>query len=112
MLNSKSKVNAIYLTFGKQPGFSIRIINHKSQKIDNTMLDIYKIVIIAFFITDKINRVKFFEKIFLVINIILKVVFGMSFLIFSTQILISPIKSSNKELMLPEKYSQLLGTSS
>ena len=47
------------------------------------MLDIYKIVIAAFSITNKANQVKFFEKTFLLANISLKVIFGMLFLILS-----------------------------
>ena len=38
------------------------------------MLDIYKMVVIAFLVTDKANQVRFFEKTFLVANISPKVV--------------------------------------
>ena len=40
-------------------------------------------VVVAFSITDKANRVRFFEKTFLVANVSLKVVLGMPFLILS-----------------------------
>lgn len=43
------------------------------------MLDIYKIVIIAFLITDQANQVKFFEKLLLMTNINRKIVFKMFF---------------------------------
>ena len=47
------------------------------------MLDIYKIVVAAFLMTDKVNRVKFFEETFLMANISLEVVFEMFFFILS-----------------------------
>ena len=47
------------------------------------MLDIYKIVVAAFLMTDKANWIRFFKKVFLVANISPKVVFGMLFLILS-----------------------------
>ena len=43
------------------------------------MLYIYGMVIAAFSMTDKANRVRFFEEIFLVANVSLEVVFGMPF---------------------------------
>ena len=53
------------------------------QKINGTMLDTYGIVVAAFLVTDKVNRVRFFEETFLVANIHLKVVFRILFLILS-----------------------------
>ena len=47
------------------------------------MLDTFKIVVSAFSVVDKRNRVKFFKDTFLVANITPKVVFGMLFLILS-----------------------------
>ena len=47
------------------------------------MLDTIEIVIAAFLMTDKANWVRFFEKIFLMANIGLKVVFGIFFLTLS-----------------------------
>ena len=37
-------------------------------------------ILTAFSVLDKVNHVRFFEEIFLVANISLKVIFGMSFL--------------------------------
>ena len=47
------------------------------------MLDTYKIVIAAFLMSDKANRVKFFEETFLVANVSLELVFEISFLTLS-----------------------------
>ena len=76
LIGSKSEVNVIYLTFVKELRLLIRPTDIGVQKIDSTMLDTYKIVIVAFLMTDKANRVKFFEKIFLVPNGSPKIVFG------------------------------------
>ena len=45
------------------------------------MQNIYEMVVEAFLMTDKANRVKFFEKTFLIANVSLEVVFGILFLI-------------------------------
>ena len=47
------------------------------------MLDTYGMVVAAFLVTDKANRVKFFKETFLVANVSPEIVFGMLFLIFS-----------------------------
>ena len=47
------------------------------------MLDTYEIVVIAFLLTDKANRIKFFEKTFLVTNVSLKAIIRMLFLTLS-----------------------------
>lgn len=45
------------------------------------MLDIYKMVVIAYLVTDQANQVWFFKKTFLMANVSLKVVFEIPFLI-------------------------------
>ena len=44
------------------------------------MLDIYKIIVMAFLVINKANEIRFFEKIFLMANISLKLVFRIFFL--------------------------------
>ena len=83
MINSKSEVNAIHPTFAKQLGLSIRPTKIGAQKIDGITLDTYKMVVAAFPVKNKANRVRFFEEIFLVANVSPKVVFGMLFLTLS-----------------------------
>ena len=51
--------------------------------MDGTMLETYRMVVAAFSVEDKANRVRFFEETFLVANVSLKVVFGMPFLTLS-----------------------------
>ena len=78
--DSDSKINAIYLIFASKLGFSIRPTNVGVQKIDGTTLDTFEIVVAAFLMTDKANRVKFFKKTFLIANVSPEIVLGMLFL--------------------------------
>ena len=84
LLDLGSKVNAINPIFTKEPGFPIKPTDVGMQKIDGIMLDTNGIVVVAFLMIDKTNRVKFFEKTFLVANISLKVVLGMLFFTLSS----------------------------
>lgn len=84
LYNSNSEVNTIYLTFAQELGFSIRSTDIRAQKIDNTMLDTYRIIFAAFLVTDKVNQIRFFEQTFLVTNVCLEVVFGIFFLILNS----------------------------
>ena len=81
LFDSGSEVNAIYPTFAQELGFSIRSMDVGVQKINNITLDTYGIVVAAFSVTNKANQVRFLEETFLIANISLEVVFGMSFLI-------------------------------
>ena len=83
MIDSRSEINAIHLSFVKQLSFPIRPIDVRAQKIDGTTLDTYEMVVAAFSVVDKANRVRFFEETFLVTNVSPKVVLGMFFLTLS-----------------------------
>ena len=80
LFNSDNKVNAIHLTFTKELGLFIRDTDLGAQKIDSNILDTYEIVLAAYLVMDKVNRVRFFKETFLVANISPKAVFGMFFL--------------------------------
>ena len=79
LVDSESEFNAIHLTFAKQLGLPIRPTDVRAQKIDGTILDNYEMVVADFSVEEKANQVGFFEKTFLVANVSLKVVPGMSF---------------------------------
>ena len=83
LIDSRSKINIIHLSFVKKLSLSIGPVKVGAQKIDVTMLDTYKMVIVAFSIMDKENRIKFFEETFLVANVSPEVVFGIPFLTLS-----------------------------
>ena len=83
LIDLRSEVNAVHPSFAKQLGLPIRQIDVGAQKIDGTMLDTHGMVVAAFLVVDKANRVKFFEETFLVANVSPEVVLGMPFLTFS-----------------------------
>ena len=80
LINSRSEVNAIYPTFAKQLGLPIGPTNIRAQKINSTILDTHGIVVAAFSVVDKANRVKLFEETFLIANVSPEVVLGILFL--------------------------------
>ncbi len=69
--------------FASQLGFKIRKINFGTKKIDDTILETYRIVISTFFILDNDNRERFFEESFLLADVKPDVVFRMFFLTMS-----------------------------
>ena len=83
LFNSGSEVNAIHPTFTQELGLPIRPTDIGAQKIDGTILETYKMVITAFSVMEKVNRVRFFEETFLVANVSLEIVLGMPFLTLS-----------------------------
>ena len=84
LFDSGSKVNTIYLTFVQELGLSIRPTDVGAQKINGITLDTYGIVVATFSMTDKTNRVRFFEETFLVANVNPEIVFGMLFFTLSS----------------------------
>ena len=78
-----SKVNAIYPTLAKELALPIKPTEVGAQKILGTILNTFEIVVAAFSMANKANRVWFFEETFWMANISLKVVFGMLFLTLS-----------------------------
>lgn len=84
LLDSKNKVKTIYPIFSKELSLSIQPIDIEAEKINNTTLDHYDMVVAAFSITDKANYIKFFEEIFKMANISLEIVLKMLFFISKT----------------------------
>ena len=82
-LDLDSKVNTIHLTFAEKLGLVVQTTNVSAQKIDGTTLKTYKMMVAAFSITDQANRVRFFEKTFLVANVSPDMILEMLFLILS-----------------------------
>ncbi len=58
-------------------------MNVIAQKIDDTTLEIYRMVVSIFSILDKDGKVRFFEESFLLADIKLHIIFWMSFLTMS-----------------------------
>lgn len=70
----------IILAYAAKLGLSIWKTSVKAQKIDATALKIYGMVMPRFSIQNSLKRVWFFEKTFLLANINIKIILGMSFL--------------------------------
>ena len=83
LLDSGSEVNAMYPAFAKRLGLMVRATNVGAQKIDCTILETYGMVVAAFSVTDQADRVRFFEKTFLVANVSPDVVLEIPFLTLS-----------------------------
>ena len=83
LLDSENEVNAVHPAFAKELGLPIRPTDVGAQKIDGTTLKSYRMVVAAFSVEDKANRVRFFEETFLVANVSPEVVLGMPFLTLS-----------------------------
>lgn len=78
-----SEVNVITLTFVAELGFVIEKIDVGAQKIDSSPLVTYGMVLAGFSVSNKLEKVWFFEKTFLLANTNMEVVLKMFFLIFS-----------------------------
>ena len=59
--------------------FKIQKTNIRAQKIDSIILKTYGIIVFIFFILNKDNKVRFFEKSFLLANIKLDIILGILF---------------------------------
>ena len=79
LLDSDSEVNVMHPAFLERLGFVVRDTNFGAQKIDGTTLETYGMVVAAFSVTDQADRVRLFEKTFLVANVSPDVVLGMPF---------------------------------
>ena len=78
--------------YAKQLGLRIRKTDVGTQKIDGSLLAIYKMVIVAFQVKDKLGRAWFFQETFLLANTSMQMVLGMPFL-----------TVSNADIQFPEK---------
>ncbi len=80
LLESESKLNVISQAFAQQLGLKIRKTNVGAQKIDNTTLGTYGIVVSTFSVLDKDGRERFFEESFLLADVKPDIVLEMPFL--------------------------------
>ncbi len=79
----RSEINAMNQAFALYLGLKIWKTNVRSQKIDGTILKIYRMVVSTFSVSNKNGRERLFEESFLLANIKPNIVLGMSFLIMS-----------------------------
>ncbi len=69
--------------FAQQLGLKIRKTNVGAQKIDGTTLEIYKMVVSTFSVSDKDGKERFFEESFLLANVRPDIVLEIPFLTIS-----------------------------
>lgn len=81
LINSGNKINAIALAYTSKLGFRVHRINIGAQKIDNSILENFSMVLVDFQVENKLGRARFFEEIFLLTNISTEILLGMFFLI-------------------------------
>ena len=73
----------MHLAFAERLRLVMQTTNIGTQKIDETTLETYGMVVAAFSMTDQANKIKFFKKTFLVANFSPYVVLEMLFLTMS-----------------------------
>ena len=61
----------------------VRFINNKAQKIDNSTLKTFGLVLASFQVEDKLEKTRFIQETFLFTDLNIKVVIKMLFLTFS-----------------------------
>ena len=83
LIDSGSKVNVMQPAYATKLGLYARKINVSAQKIDGSYLNTFGIVIADCLVKNKLGRVRFFQKTFLLANISLEVVLEMAFLTFN-----------------------------
>ena len=62
---------------------TVQSTNVDAQKIYSTTFEIYKMIVAVFSVINQADKIRFFEIIFLVVNISLNMIFGMFFFILS-----------------------------
>ncbi len=83
LLDSRSEDNAMSQVFAQQLGLKIRKTNVRTQKIDDTTLETYGMVVSTFSVLDKDRRERFFEESFLLADVSPDIVLEMPFLTMS-----------------------------
>ncbi len=83
LIDSSSGVNAITPAYAKKLGLTNRKTSVGAQKIDGSPLETYGMVSASFSLRNSLGRAQFFEETFLLADASIKVVLGMSFLVFS-----------------------------
>ena len=115
LFNLGNEVIVIHPAFVERLGLVVQATNISAQKIDGTIFEIYGMVVAAFWMIDQADRVRFFEKIFLVANVSPNVVLRMSFLTLSGADIDFPKKKFQwrlytiEEPLLITKWVELVG---
>lgn len=83
MIDSSGEINDMTPVCTLKLGQKIRLTNIKAQIIDGYIFETFEMVLASFQVKDKLKRVWFFQKSFLLADISVEVILGIFFLIFS-----------------------------
>ena len=83
LMDSGSEVNIMNPTYAAKLGLVTQKTDVSAQKIDGLTLVIYGMVLAGFQVQDKLGKVQFFEKTFLLADTSMELVLRMLFLTFS-----------------------------
>lgn len=85
LINNKSKINIIIPVYVARLDLKISPTNVGAQKTDNSIIQTFGMVIVSFWIDNKLRRPRFFQKTFLVIKTSMEVILRIFFLGFSNR---------------------------
>ena len=94
LIDSGSEVNVMTPVYTSKLGLNIHHTDVGAQKIDDSILETFGMVLASFQMKNKLKRTRFFQETFLLANISLKVVLSIAFLTFSN----ANIQFAEKEL--------------
>ena len=83
LIDSSSEVNAISPVYASKLGLNVYHTDIGAQKIDGSTLETFGMVLASFQVEDKLGRIWFFQKTFLLADISAEVVLGIPFLTLS-----------------------------
>ena len=96
------------LEYALKLGLKVHFTNIKSHKIDYSIFKRFEIVLTSFQMKNKLLKIRFFQKPFLLVNFNIKMVLKMSFLTFSNTTSNLLKKNLFKSLILLPRLCQLL----
>lgn len=96
MLDLGSEVNAKTLADASKLSLTVCHTNVKAQKINDFTLEIFRMVLASFEVEDKLKKVWFFQKTFLLTDISIKVLLEVPYLTLSN----ANVSFSDQELIL------------
>ena len=83
LIDSGNKVNTMTPAYALKLGLKVHTTDVRAQKIDSSTLETFGMVLASFQIEDKLSRIQYFQKTFLLADISVKVVLRMPFLTLS-----------------------------
>lgn len=80
-----SEINAITIAYITKLGLKVCRINVRTQNINSFSLEIFKMVLASFQIKNKLRKARFFQEIFLLAKINMKMIIEIFFFSFSNK---------------------------